>query len=345
MTTESLEGSPDKGISVIFDFYGLNLELRSEDHDVVESIERDFSYFKAAPGTSQVSIDVFAEKPDFAPLPDLKASIYTLDYICYHTKEEVFTDYHGKALRVFNTKRKSYRIFSDNSDLRHEISYLTVLGAVGQFLDSKHIHRVHALGISRNGKAILILLPEKGGKTTLALRFLKSEDVKLLSEDSPLLTSHGEILPFPLRLGILPGGEGDIPRKYLHPVNFMRVGTKLLVDVDYYADKISPPCQPGIVLLGERSLGCEAKIEPAGRMGASKGFIKNAVIGLGLHQGMEYLLGRNLWETLGKGGLALSRLNNSLKVLRRSQVFRYCIGHDIERNNQVLFDFLQKVDL
>ena len=331
--------------SVNFNFYGLNLELRSEDSSVVESTDRDFSYFKAARGTPQVSVEVFAEKPDFASLPDLKASIYTLDYICYHTKEEVFTDYHGKALRVFNTKRKNYRIFSDNADLRHEISYLTVLGAVGQFLDSRHIHRVHALGISRGGKAILILLPEKGGKTTLALRFLKSEDVKLLSEDSPLLTSRGEVLPFPLRLGILPGGEGDIPRKFLHPVNFMRVGTKLLVDVDYYADKISPPCQPGIVLLGERALGCGAKIEPAGRLGASKGFIKNAVIGLGLHQGMEYLLGRNLGETLSRGGLAFSRLNNSLRLLGRSRVYRYSIGHDMEKNNRVLLDFLQKVDL
>jgi hypothetical protein len=331
--------------SVNFNFYGLNLELRSEDSDLVESIERDFSYFKAVPGIPQVSINVFAEKPDFAPLPDLKASIYTLDYICYHMREQVFTDYHGKALRVFNTKQKNYRIFSDNADLRHEISYLTVLGTVGQFLDSRHIHRVHALGISRNGKAILVLLPEKGGKTTLALRLLKYGGAKLLSEDSPLITSHGEVLPFPLRLGILPGGEGDIPPKYIHPVNFMRVGTKLLVDVDYYADKISPPCQPSMVLLGERCLGCGAKIEPVGRLSAGKGFIKNAVIGLGLHQGMEYLLGRNLWETLGKGGLALSRLNNSLKVLRHSRVYRYVIGHDLERNNQVLFDFLQKVNL
>lgn len=335
----------NSALSVNFNFYGLNLELRSEDSNVVVSTERDFSYFKTISGIPQLSIDVFAEKPDFASLPDLKASIYTLDYVCYHMKEEVFTDYHGKALRVFNTKRKNYRIFSDNADLRNEISYLTVLGAVGQFLDSKHIHRVHALGIGRNGKAILILLPEKGGKTTLALRFLKSGDMKLLSEDSPLITSRGEVLPFPLRLGILPGGEGDIPREYLHPVNFMRVGTKLLVDVGYYADKVSPPCQPGIVLLGERALGCGAAIEPAGRLGASKSFIKNAVIGLGLHQGMEYLLGRNLWETLSRGGLAFSRLNNSLQVLGRSRVYRYIIGHDMERNNQVLLEFLQKMDL
>jgi hypothetical protein len=336
---------PERDNSVSFDFYGLSLALHSADKAIVEGIRRDFSYFEKPSDTAQVSIEVADEKPDYSGLPSLRASIYTLDYVCYHTKEEVFTDYHGHGMRVFNCRQGSYRIISESADLRYEISYLTILSVVGQFLDSKHIHRVHALGISRNGKAILILLPEKGGKTTLALRFLKSDEVKLLSEDSPLLTRRGEVLPFPLRLGILPGGEGDIPRKYLHPVNFMRVGRKLLVDVDYYADKISPPCQPGIILLGERALGCEAKIEPAGRLSASKGFIKNAVIGLGLHQGMEYLLGRNTWETFSKSGLAFSRLNNSLKILRRSKVYRYVIGHDIERNHQVLLDFLRKVDL
>ncbi len=335
----------DKDTSVSFDFYGLSLAVRSADRGIVEGIRRDFSYFEKNSDTAQVNIEVADEKTDYSCLPNLRASIYTLDYICYRGKEEVFTDYHGHGLRVFNCRQGNYRIISESADLRYEISYLTVLGAVGQFLDSKHIHRVHALGISKSGKAILILLPEKGGKTTLALRFLKSDDIKLVSEDSPLLTRHGEVLPFPLRLGILPGGEGDIPRKYLHPVNLSRVGTKLLVDVDYYADKISPPCQPGIILLGERALGCESSIEPASRSSAAREFIKNSVVGLGLHQGMEYLLGRNIWETLGRTGLAFSRLNNSVKILRRSKVYRYVIGHDIERNHQILVDFLQKVDL
>ena len=331
--------------SVNFNFHGLNLELRSSDRETVERIRRDFSYFETAPSTPQVSVEVFDEKPDFSSLPDLSASIYTLDYVCYRGKEDIFTDYHGQGLRVFNLRQKKYRIFSGNADLRHEIGYLTILSVIGQFLDSKHIHRVHALGISKNERAILILLPEKGGKTTLALRLLRSGQVKLLSEDSPLITRRGEVLPFPLRLGILPGGETDIPAEYLHPVNFMRVGTKILVDVAYYADRIGSASQPGIVLLGKRTLGCGSMIEPASRPGATKEFIRNSVVGLGLHQGMEYLLGRNIWETFGRTGLAFSRLNNSLKVLRRSKVYRYMMGHDTERNHQVLLDFLQKLDL
>jgi len=335
----------DSSASVSFDFYGLKVELRCADEKTVRSIRRDFAYFEAAPGKPQVSIEVFNSKPDFSSLPDLPASIYTINYVCYSGKEHIYTDYHGQGLRISDLGQKNYRIFSEDYDLRHEVSYLTILSAAGQFLDSRHIHRVHALGISVNGKAVLILLPEKGGKTTLALRLLKSGHVKLLSEDSPLITRHGEVLPFPLRLGILPGGEGDIPAEYMYPVNFMRVGTKILVDVGYYADKVGSSCPPGVILLGERALGCGSRIEPTGRISGSKEFIKNSVVGMGLHQGLEYLLGRSIWETFGKSRLAYSRLNNSLKVLRRSRVYRYMIGHDIEKNQQVLLDFLDGLKL
>jgi len=235
-------------------------------------------------------------------------------------------------------------VFSDDADLRHEISYLTVLSTAGRYLDSRHIHRVHALGISKNGKAILILLPEKGGKSTLALRLLKSGQVKLLSEDSPLITRKGEVLPFPLRLGILPGAEVDIPEQYRYPANFMGVGTKILVDVAYYAEGVSPPCPSHVILLGKRTLGCDSRIESASRLSGGRELIKNSVVGLGLHQGMEYLLGRNIWQTIGNARLAFSRLRNCLSLLRRSRVYRYRIGHDIERNHEVLLGFLDALD-
>ena len=331
--------------TVSFDLYGLGVELRSADGKTVEGIRRDFAYFEAPVEAPQVIIEIFNEKPDYSSLPNLSASIYTLNYVCYMGKELSYTDYHGSGLRVFDSKRGNYQIYSEDSDLRHEIGYLTILAAAGRFLDSRHIHRVHALGISVNGKAALILLPEKGGKTTLALRLLQSEHVKLLSEDSPLITPGGDILPFPLRLGILPGGETDIPSEYMYPVNFMRVGPKILVDVAYYSGKIGTACRPGAIFIGGRTLGCDVRIEPMSRISAGKGFIKNAVVGLGLHQGMEYLLGRNMWDTFGNSRLALSRLRNSLNVLRHSKVYKYSIGHDMEKNQQALLDFIDRLNL
>lgn len=335
----------ERDTSVSFHFYGLDLQLQSADKGVVENIRRDFSYFEAPVNIPQMNIEVFDKSPPFGSLPNLKASVYATNYICYRRNGDTFTDYFGQGLRVFNSRTKSYQVFSESADLKHEISYLTILSVVGQFLDSQHIHRVHALGVSQNGRAILILLPISGGKTTLALQLLQSGRVKLLSDDSPLINCRGEVLPFPLRVGVVPGGELNIPAKYLRTMNMMQYGTKILIDIDCFADKISSACQPGVILLGERVLGYESRIEPASKLSAGKEFIKNSVVGLGLHQGIEYLLGRSIWETFGKTGLAFSRLNNTLRVIRHSKVYRYTLGHDRERNHQVLLHFLQSLDL
>ena len=83
-----IEGEkPHKDTSVNLHIYGLDIELRSDNKEIVESIWRDFAYFKAEPVTPTVSIEVFAKKPSFRSLPDLPASIYTVNYICYQDGE------------------------------------------------------------------------------------------------------------------------------------------------------------------------------------------------------------------------------------------------------------------
>jgi hypothetical protein len=327
------------------DVYGLKLQLQSDDNAAVKSIRREFSYFQAVPSEPQVTIEVLDERPPYESLPNLQASIHTPRNICYRGKEDIFIDYFGQALEIFNPKTKNCRIFSERPELRREISYLSILSIVSQFLDSHHIHRVHALGVSRNGKAILILLPMGGGKSTLALQLLQSEQVKLLSEDSPLITRGGKVLPFPLGLGVRPGEKLNLPAKYLHKVDRMHFGPKVLIDIDYFAEKISPICEPSVILLGDRSLGVESKIEPASRFAATKAFFKDVVVGLGLFEGAEYVLQRSAWEIVGKTGIVLSRLNNSLKVIGRSRVYRYILGRDRTRNRNVFLDFLNQLNL
>ncbi len=333
----------DSNNSVNLHVYGLHVELQSADGKTVDTIRREFRYFEGAPGSADVTIEVFDEEPPFGSLPDIAPSVYTIDYVTYHSKQEVFTDYHGRGIKIFRPEHNKYLVFSKSADLRHEISYLTILSTVGKFLDSIHIHRVHGLGITFNGKAILILLPEMGGKSTLALQLLRSGEVKLLSEDSPLLNRRREILPFPLRLGVRPGGESGIPEKYLYPVNLVRAGIKIMIDIEYFRDRIGSACQLDTLIIGERNLGIASTIEPVSRMNATMKLIENSVIGMGLHQGMEYLLGRNVWDILRRSSVALSRLNNSLKASSKCRAYRFVIGHDPERNIQVLLDFLKNI--
>jgi len=76
-------------------------------------------------------------------------------------------------------------------------------------------------------KSIIVLLPSGGGKSTIALRILKENDFKLLSEDSPLVDKRGDVYPFPLRIGIMEGeAEEKLPDEYTERIERMEFEPK-----------------------------------------------------------------------------------------------------------------------
>ncbi|MFZ2087987.1 MAG: hypothetical protein WAU47_05380, partial [Desulfobaccales bacterium] len=255
---------------------------------------------------------------------------------------EMYLDYFGRALSVYRTAQRRWEIFCRDRDLAHEVAFLTILSRVGQHLDSVGLYRVHALGVAAGNRAALVLLPMAGGKTTLALRLLKSEGVKLLSEDSPLLGPDGQVHPFPLRIGVRPGGEpSEIPSHFCRTVQRMEFGPKTLIDIGYFQDRLASPCQVGAILLGERWLTGPSSIRPGNRRQAVREFVKNCVVGLGLYQGVEFILERSSLELLGQTSLALSRLRRSLEVIARAQVYRFALGQEVEETAAVLQTFLR----
>jgi hypothetical protein len=58
--------------------------------------------------------------------------------------------------------------------------------------------------------------------------------------------------------------------------------------------------------------------------------LKYTVVGLGIYQGLEFLLERGLGEAWGKRGVVASRLHNSLRLLQRAPAFRCVLGRDRE---------------
>src|SRR5205823_358414 len=121
-------------------------------------------------------------------------------------------------------------------------------------------HRVHALGVSFRERGILLLLPSGGGKSTMALELLRRPGFRLLGEDTPLVDRRGRLLPFPLRLGVRAGQDPGIPAEHLRTVQRMEFGPKTLIDIDYFADRLGDAVEPGLILIGERSLGDASEI-------------------------------------------------------------------------------------
>jgi hypothetical protein len=322
-----------------FDFYGLTIEVSCTVRELVEEVRRDFAYFQVPPREGQLRVEIRLQAPPYSELPAIPASFLTPRNICFHNGKLSYIDYFGRGLAVFDRHARQCTIYGTDRELVHEIAYLFLLSSVGQYLDQRRLHRVHALGVSYRGRGLLLLLPSGGGKSTMALHLLKRPEVLLLGEDTPLIDRHGRILPFPLRLGVRLGQQTGIPPQYLRTVQRMEFDPKTLIDIDFFQDRVGKEVEPFAILVGERNLGNVSEITPLARRRALQALLKYVVVGLGVYQGMEFVLERGVREVLGKGEIAASRLYNSLRLLARAPSYRFVLGRDTTKNFETLLEF------
>jgi hypothetical protein len=181
----------------------------------------------------------------------------------------------------------------------------------------------------------------------MALELLQQPGFRLLGEDTPLVDRRGRVLPFPLRLGVRPESHTGVPARHLRTVRRMEFDPKTLIDISYFEDRLGEygrAVEPGLILVGERNLGEETEIVPLSRAGALAALVKYSVVGLGVYQGLEFLLERGLRDLAGKGGVAASRLYSSCRLLARAPAYRFVLGRNIQKNTRRLLDFLRRAD-
>ncbi len=326
-----------------FDFYGIGALVESDEKEFLRSVEIDFSYFLAE--TVQPFLHITYEKaqPDYDGLPDLACSLATPRNICFSNGRLTYIDYFGQALNIYDHGSNSSRIITDDLELAHEIAYLTILSRMSEALERKRLHRIHGLGIESGGKGIIILLPSGGGKSTLALTLLRNNNqFRLVSEDSPLLRPDGFLLPFPLRVGVHPQNvPAGIDPCFTRADKRIEFSSKVNIDIRFFKDQISrEPVPAASLLLGVRSTGRGAQISPVSRTAVIRHVLANSIIGIGLYQGLEYLLQKNLGESVQHLGLLFSRVYNNAILLKHTRVYRFLIGRDLNQNYECLRDFL-----
>lgn len=327
-------------------FYEIGVEVRAPAW-LLNDLRRDFSFFAPVPalvnGTRCVVIEVHELCPPFDTVPAVRASLYQPDSISYDQGEVRYVDYNGKALSIFDYGREEGRLYAQDRDLLHELSYLLIHSRVGELLDKKGFHRVHALGLVHDGNGLLCLLPQGGGKTTLALELLGDDTVQLLSDDTPLVDRRGRLLPFPLRIGIEASSAAHIPERFRGTMVRRKYGAKTLIDIEYFQGRVaSGPVPARYLLVGEREFADNPRLTRIGRCAAAAALFKNCVVGLGLPQMVEYFLRHGWGEMLAKGSIAISRLAASLFLVMNAETYRLVLGRRPADNAAVVRVFLKR---
>ena len=324
-----------------FDIHGVILRLEGPP-EVLSDVARDLAWF-ASPGAAGRGIRIratLAQVPKGA-IPPARARLQLPEAAVFDAGGIRYVDYQGQALAVMDFAREQAELIGPDPERLRELVYLLALSRVGEHLDRRGIHRLHALGVRLGGKTLAVLMPEGGGKTTLALALLAHTPATLLSEDTPLATRGGRLLPFPLRLAAREGTDLPFPPRHLRVFRRARHGAKRVVDLEAVADRVAPAAPVDALLLGLRSSATEPEITALSRVRAFPAVAANLVFGLGLPQVVEFFLRGSAADALGKGGIVASRLLTASALLARARVARFALCPDARLNALALAGWIR----
>lgn len=324
-----------------FTFHGARIRVESKDEEAIRFVESDFSQF-LAPGTGpDVTVRLHYSEPPWDLIAGRKRVWRTKDADVYRIGGVLYYDSRREVLVMYDPQSGLAEIHTRDRDLLYEKAYLMIVTRAGALLDAKGIHRIHAMGVAHEGRAALCLMNMGGGKTTLALSLMERDDFQLLSEEIPLVTRRGSLLPMPIRIGVLPDFPLEIPASFTKPFQRRRYGPKTLIDTRYFKGRIASETRPGVLFVGKRTEQQKPRIIPVSRLKAFRTLFQLCVAGSGLPQLLEYVIRFDLGDPFRQIPIHWSRLMASIRLIRSSETYELLLGTDIDRNADEVAKFLR----
>ena len=328
------------------ELHGLRVSVHSDDADVAGRIRSDFSLFECptdgAPPVLRVHLHRGA--PPRLQLPRTLRRLRTKDARVYEHAGRRYLDSGGRALVILDFRAGRADIHAEDSHLLQEKAYLLILSRIGEALDLGGLHRVHAMGVVREGRAAVCAMASGGGKTTLCLGLLERPGFALLSDEAPLIDRQGRLHPLPLRLGVVPDSVPAIPDAYLTRFDRSRYEPKVLIDASYFSERIAGTAEPGLLLIGRRNGDRAPQAVPISRAAAGRALWRDCVRARGVPQLLEYVLRPIPGALLNQAWIHASRLWASANLVRRSRCFELRLGPEPGANAELVEELLEGLD-
>jgi hypothetical protein len=325
------------------DVHGLRIQVEGDWPEVIEALRLDFAWF-AVPGLADepdIRVEIARRPPPFDEFGDVVASFITPRNVVYQEDGRTIIDYFGRAVSIFDRESSRLSIRGEDKEIVHEATYQFLVSTAGDYFDRRKMPRMHGLGLVGEKGAVLVMLPSGGGKTTLALRALQDDGIRVLSEDSPLLDKHGVLRPFPLRIGVNATDASRLPAGQVRRIERMEFHPKYAIELSAFADRIESSPQPlRHIVIGRRSLGIEPKLERLPRRAAVAPLFREVVVGVGLYQGLEFILQHGVRDLPAKSGTVLNRVHRCTGALAHASIWRLTLGRDHDRNWAALHPLL-----
>ncbi|MBI5744607.1 MAG: hypothetical protein HY952_08670 [Elusimicrobia bacterium] len=324
--------------SAYFDFHGCRVVFRSPEPSLADWLAADFSAFSAPETSGGIEISAVRAAPNPASLPPALVRTGRWRLLAAPPGQRLVW-YPQGAVSRYDYTAESGRIESGDPELLKELSYLLILSRVGEKLDGRGLHRIHAGALAHGDKGLLFCGRQGAGKTTLLLELLQDPAFALLSDDTPLVSAGGDVYPFQVRVGI---GE-DSPHLGRFPAarRFTRrhyEPKRLLSPAD--AGRVAQaPVPPSAVFLLRR--GAAPRLSRARTSAAASELLRSLAAGLGVPQMAEYFLRLSPADAAQKAGIAASRLRACAALFRKTSFWMFETGPDPAANAAVLRDFLR----
>ena len=332
--------------NLYIDIYGFSVNVEAP-LDIITLLKNDFHYFvKDILVDTKLKIKSIQTEDLYAHLPSqLVASGQTQNAITYDLGDIRYNDFYGEALSVFNYKNEHATIYYKESSFLHELIYLLILSRSGKWMDLNGWHKIHACGVSLN-KNLILMMPSKGGKTTSFLNLIEDEKLGLISDDTPVVDCKGNIHPFPLRVGVenkdaLLNSFKYINEEDIYAFKRKYFSEKSLLGTNKFKNQISVS-QDSILVVGIRSTFETPRLEKISKISMLRHLLTHMVVGIGLPMIVEYFLESTFRDHLKNMKILISRINASVKLLRRSDCYQLYTSASIEQNVTVLKELLSE---
>jgi hypothetical protein len=328
---------------VFLDLHGFYVHVRG-DRAALDNVRRDFGFFESDPIMEPPALMLDLRREAALPPPQAaRARLRTAECVGYDGSGLRFADYGGRATVACDFRLGRATIASVDDHLLHEASYMVILSRAGEALDRRGLHRVHSLAVARDGRATLCILPSGGGKTTLALALLRTGTVSVLSDEQALVDPGLRVLPFPLRLGLLPDevASHGVPPKHVRVLERAARGPKALVDLDWFADAVTAlPTPLASVLLGRRTGRERPELRRLSPTAAVGPLLVELVRARELPQTKVYFFRRDPRYLAMLARILVSRARRAVAIARQVACYRFELADDRARNASAFTEFL-----